>query len=710
MERLSAQSPPLPTCGTPDRPQFAHFLRRFARRPPRYPAPMRFLLSIRVRLVVVLLAAALAPLAAVLVLSKRIVDQSVERSALATISAIAEGKSAQLDAYGRERLRQVAGIATGVAFVNAAQELPAAYPASGARDESAYAAAVERFRPRLDSWLQTNGLSSFQLADRDGRVVFSTDTSPLLNRTLLDRSEAARPVARAMAAARDRKAPALSKPGVAGDGVRPRLEIVGPILRDGGIAGYAIVALDPAEIDRIVLDATGLGKTGEIVCATGVGGEIVLTTPTRANPDAAYAVHADLGSDFAKNLQGSVYGSPSRGRGEDTAGHPAIGAWTRVESLGWAIGVTQHVDEIFAAAAAQERAILSIAGIAVVPVVLVALFVAGSIGRPIERAADTARAIADGDLSADVRVFGAGEPRALLEAMRRSVAGLVALLRRVQAAGGSLGESARVLRGAAREQDETTQTLRASGAQIATAVRQIGAAHEELVRSMHVVERAVRAANGSAAEGRVALARLSDEIDAVRSGAGNVSARLDAIRTGAEHLAGVVAGMAKVANQTNLLSVNAAMEAERAGDAGAGFRAVAVEIRRLATLTADATLAIERIVAEMQSAVAAGVEDMASHAKGVEGGTASIAALGDRFGSVIGGVEQLGGEVERVARGVDAQAIGIAEVSRALAALSDGAARTADAATRFIETSAALERRAEGLAREAGAFRLPASG
>ena len=225
---------------------------------PRYPAPMRFLRSLRVRLVLILLVVALAPIGAVLLMSKRIVDQSVERSALATISAIAEGKAAQLDALGRERTRQVAGIATGVAFVNAAIELGAAQRPDGTRDEAAVAAALERFRPRLDSWLSTTGVSVFLLADRDGRIVYAPAESPLLGRTMFDAQNASTPLGRAIAKVRTSKSTALSKPGLAVDGVRPRTEIVGPILRESDVVGYAIVALDPAEIDAIVTDSTTL--------------------------------------------------------------------------------------------------------------------------------------------------------------------------------------------------------------------------------------------------------------------------------------------------------------------------------------------------------------------------------------------------------------------------------------------------------------------
>ena len=670
---------------------------------------MRFLSSLRVRLILVLLFVALAPLVTLLVVLKARVEQSVERSALATIAAIAEGKAAQLDALGRERMRQVASIASGVAFIDAVESLSAAYRADGSRDDAAIATALERFRPRSESWTKTNDIDLLLLADRTGRVVYASGDSPLLHGEMLSGGAASSPLARALAKARSTKAPALTRPDIAAEGARPNTDIVGPLLRDNEIVGFAIVAIDPADIDRIVTDYTGLGATGETVCATMSQGDIVLTTPSRADRNAAYTLRAPMGSDTWKNLQGSVYGSPSRGRGVDTANEPALGAWTRVESLGWAIGVTKRLDEVFSEAVAQERAILMIAAAAAIPVIVIALLIARSIARPIHRAAEASRRLADGDLAGDIRPIGSGEPRALLVTMREAVRGLVALLDRVKDSGASLGATAHTLRATAHEQDEIARQFGASSAQIAAAVREITATQQELNHSMQAVANSLRDAAGSASDGRIALARLSDEMFAVRTGAESISARLDAIRTNAERISGVVASMAKVANQTNLLSVNAAMEAERAGEMGAGFRAVAVEIRRLSAQTADATLAIEGIVREMQSSVAAGVEDMSRYAASVHGGTATVDALGGQLGTVIGGVEHLGKEVDLVARGVEAQALGVAQVSHALTSLSEGATRTASAAARFIETSEELERRADGFVQEVGAFKLPAS-
>jgi methyl-accepting chemotaxis protein WspA len=345
--------------------------------------------------------------------------------------------------------------------------------------------------------------------------------------------------------------------------------------------------------------------------------------------------------------------------------------------------------------------------VAFVPVLLVAILVARSISRPIAGAAGAAERLAHGDLSQPVEVLGSGETKALLTSMRHAVESLVALLGRVRDSGVALGATAAQLRRSAAEQAEIAQQFGASSTEIAAAVREITSTQQELSVSMQAVAGAVREASDSARDGRSALGRLDGGMRSLLDGSSTVAARLDTISERAARINDVVASMAKVANQTNLLSVNAAMEAERAGEAGAGFRAVAREIRRLSEQTAEATLAIEGIVREMQGAVAEGVQDMSKYAQTVEGGARTSTEVSDGLRRIIDSVERLASEIDLVARGMEAQALGAAQVASAIDTLTDGATRAAAGAAQSTSSSSELESRAESFAREVAAFRLP---
>jgi methyl-accepting chemotaxis protein WspA len=138
-----------------------------------------------------------------------------------------------------------------------------------------------------------------------------------------------------------------------------------------------------------------------------------------------------------------------------------------------------------------------------------------------------------------------------------------------------------------------------------------------------------------------------------------------------------VTTITRVADQTNLLSLNAAIEAEKAGEYGRGFAVVATEIRRLADQTAVATYDIEQMVREIQSAVAAGVMGMDKFSEEVRRGMQDVQQVGVQLSQVIQQV-QAAPRVESVNEGMQAQASGAEQITQALGQLSEAAQQTVD--------------------------------
>jgi len=107
----------------------------------------------------------------VLYVSRQLSDAAIERTSVASMAAIAEAKAAQLDAYARERIRNVSSITTGLAFTGAAQELGATYAADGTRDDAAYQAALAKFKARIDDFAKVCEFPQFLIIDAKGRVL-----------------------------------------------------------------------------------------------------------------------------------------------------------------------------------------------------------------------------------------------------------------------------------------------------------------------------------------------------------------------------------------------------------------------------------------------------------------------------------------------------------------------------------------------------------
>ena len=181
-----------------------------------------------------------------------------------------------------------------------------------------------------------------------------------------------------------------------------------------------------------------------------------------------------------------------------------------------------------------------------------------------------------------------------------------------------------------------------------------------------------------AGQGQTGLTHMEETMRRVMEAAGSINAKLAVLSDKAGNISQVVTTITKVADQTNLLSLNAAIEAEKAGEYGRGFAVVATEIRRLADQTAVATYDIDQMVKEIQSAVAAGVMGMDKFSEEVRRGMQEVQQVGVQLSQVIQQVQALAPRVESVNDGMQAQASGAEQITQALTQLSEAAQQTVD--------------------------------
>jgi methyl-accepting chemotaxis protein WspA len=174
----------------------------------------------------------------------------------------------------------------------------------------------------------------------------------------------------------------------------------------------------------------------------------------------------------------------------------------------------------------------------------------------------------------------------------------------------------------------------------------------------------------------------------VTEAAGSINAKLTVLNEKAGNINQVVTTISKVADQTNLLSLNAAIEAEKAGEYGRGFAVVATEIRRLADQTGVATYDIEQMVKEIQAAISAGVMGMDKFSEEVRRGMGDVHEVGEQLSQIIQEVQALVPRFELVNDGMNAQATGAEQISDALLQLTEAAQQTVESlrqSTRAID-------------------------
>jgi len=310
-----------------------------------------------------------------------------------------------------------------------------------------------------------------------------------------------------------------------------------------------------------------------------------------------------------------------------------------------------------------------------------------------------------GDLTARLNVDAKDE-------MGQLAGGINSLIGKIQGIVGKARESslqllsvASEIAATARNQEQTVNNLSASTTQVAASVREISATSKDLSGTMNEVSQSAAHAADLATRGRDNTTKMATEMKQLVESTQSVSGRLGMIREKADSINAVVTTITKVADQTNLLSINAAIEAEKAGEYGRGFLVVAREIRRLADQTAVATLDIETMVKHMQDAVSAGVMQMDKFADEVRSGVGQVTKINQMTWEIITEVQGLSGRFQLVNDGMKNQSIGAAQINDAMTQIADAARRTAESIREFEKATGHLRGSVEGLNAEICQFK-----
>ena len=315
-----------------------------------------------------------------------------------------------------------------------------------------------------------------------------------------------------------------------------------------------------------------------------------------------------------------------------------------------------------------------------------------------------ARRVAAGDLS-PVSVNGSGiDTTDLVDSIKSMTGSLNSLVTRVKHASVTLTGTAAQLAATSREQDSMVQTLSSSTAETAATSKQISATSLGLQKTMEDVASLSGRAAEVAESGRVGLGQMRSSVESLEKATVSISDKLASIRDRASDITTVVTTMSKVAEQTNLLSVNAAIEAEKAGEQGRGFLVVAREIRRLADQSAVASLDIEHMVRQMQSAVTSGVMEMDRFAENVRRVAGTTTGVADQLGEVIQQMQALTGRIDAVNEGMQSQTIGARQISDAMISVKDGASQTAAAVSELKLAADGLESAVSSLREDIARF------
>ena len=327
---------------------------------------------------------------------------------------------------------------------------------------------------------------------------------------------------------------------------------------------------------------------------------------------------------------------------------------------------------------------------------------------PLDTAADITGRIASGDLSVNIEEVSKDEIGQLMNALNMMTSNLGSLVAKVQDSGIKVTSSTTEIAATAKQQEATVTEQAATANQISTTAAEISATVNDLVNTMDEVTDVAETTANEALNSQIALTNMEQTMTQMMNATSSIGAKLSVLSEKAENINSVVTTITKVADQTNLLSLNAAIEAEKAGEYGVGFAVVATEIRRLADQTAVATWDIEQMVKEMQSAVSAGVMGMDKFSEEVRSGVDDVRSVSVQITDIIAQVQALLPRFEAVHSGMQNQAQGARQITESISQLSDGTQQTADSLRQSSASITQLHVAAKALQEGVSKFKVKA--
>ena len=312
----------------------------------------------------------------------------------------------------------------------------------------------------------------------------------------------------------------------------------------------------------------------------------------------------------------------------------------------------------------------------------------------------------DGDLRVRLEVLSRDELGKLSDAFNRFLDKLQPLIREVGRVTGEVAESAQTLAGMAAANDRLITSEHAAVDQVSTAATEMSAAVHEVARNAQNAADAARSAEVQSREGAEVVGAT---IHAIRQLAHEVESASDTIQTLEQETANIGAVLAVIkgiAEQTNLLALNAAIEAARAGEQGRGFAVVADEVRALAARTQDSTKDIQQMIERLQGGVQNAVKAMhvgsekarfsVERAAGVDG---ALSATGDA-------VARINDMAAQIATACEEQSSVTEEIARNISDIRDLSNEAAQTSEQSTQASARLSELSHGLAQLVGRFRV----
>jgi len=356
-----------------------------------------------------------------------------------------------------------------------------------------------------------------------------------------------------------------------------------------------------------------------------------------------------------------------------------------------------------------KNATLLMIGLAIAGVILalgLGLFISRGVTRPLASGVVIARRLADGDLTVDVTVESKDETGQLMEAMQVMVKNLRDMITNTVDISTNIASASNQLQSTAQQIATGAEEVAAQTSTVATASEEMAATSSDIARNCTMAADASQHSANAANAGAVVVQETITGMNVIAERVRQTSSTIEALGLRSEEIGDIVGTIEDIADQTNLLALNAAIEAARAGEQGRGFAVVADEVRALAERTTKATKEIGAMIKAIQNETKVAVKAMEEGVNEVEKGAASSQKSGQALKEILDRISEVSMQVSQIATAAEEQTATTNEVTSNVHQITEVIHQTASGAEETASAAAQLAKQAENLQNLISRFKL----
>jgi methyl-accepting chemotaxis protein len=352
------------------------------------------------------------------------------------------------------------------------------------------------------------------------------------------------------------------------------------------------------------------------------------------------------------------------------------------------------------------RIMIGVAILGFILALLLGVIISRSISVPVNRLACQAHQVADGDLRIQIDYRSKDEVGELSEAFRTMTENLRGTISRVSETSNQVATASSQLQSTAEQIATGAEEVAAQSATVATAGEEMSATSGDIAQNCQMASEGAQRASQTATEGAVIVERTIVVMGQIAAKVQETASTVESLGARSDQIGAIIGTIEDIADQTNLLALNAAIEAARAGEQGRGFAVVADEVRALAERTTRATKEIGEMIKAIQKETKGAVTAMEQGVRQVETGTEEAAKSGHALREILEQVNSVAMQVNQIATAAEEQTATTSEISSNMHQITEVVMQTSHGAQESATAAAQLNGNAEELQRLVRQFKL----